>query len=273
MSDAAATAGALNHTDSGAGAPSLVFVHGLTCALDDWRAQVDALDAHHRCIALDLPGHGASPANGALTIERFGAEVARTVPALDAPPAVLVGHSMGCRVVLEAARLLGTAVVGLVLVDGSRRAGDDAERVRRQTREAIDAAGFEPYVRSLFDVMFTDVCDAAVRERIIERALRLDPHGGAALIADMSAWDVGRMDRVLGSIDVPVLMIQSTGVDAQLRRVSLQPGATTPFIDAVRQRVADVRIEIVPGVGHFTMIEAPREVTGLIAGFARATAG
>jgi pimeloyl-ACP methyl ester carboxylesterase len=260
----------LSHQDSGAGAPALVFVHGLACALEDWKPQVDVLAASHRCIAVDLPGHGESPANGPLGIDRFGSEVAKSVTALAATPAILIGHSMGCRVVLEAARRLGSDIAGVVLVDGSLRAAGDPETARRETRETIQAAGFSSYVGNLFQVMFTDASDATVREHIVERALRLDPEAGIELIADLSAWDSGRMDSVLDALSVPVLMIQSSGVDENRNRIPLKPGDSTPFVDRVCQRMARVRVEIVPDIGHFTMLEAPQRVTELVAEFARA---
>lgn len=258
----------LHHTDTGTGSPVLVFVHGLSCALEDWDAQVRALGARHRCIALDLPGHGASPADGALRIERFGEQVADTVRALGAAPVVLIGHSMGCRVVLDAARRLRGEVCALVLVDGSLRGSGDAESARTQTRAAIEAVGFERYLASLFEAMFTPASDAALRRRVVERALRLGADAGIELVADLAAWDAARMDDALAAVRAPLLVIQSTGVDAARNRVPLRPGQSTPWVDRVCAAVPGARVEIVPGVGHFTMHEAAARVTGLIAEFA-----
>ena len=258
----------LNHTDRGAGEPALVFVHGLACALEDCDAQVRDLSSRHRCIALDLPGHGASPAGGDLRIERFGECVAHTVGALDAAPLVLIGHSMGCRVVLDAARRLGSDVAGLVLVDGSLRGSGDAEAARAATLATIQAAGFANYVNGLFEAMFTPASSEALRRRVVARALRLQAHAGSELVADLAAWDAARLDQALAAVRAPVLVIQSTGVDAQRKRVPLEPGQSTPWVDRVRAGVGAARVEIVPGVGHFTMHEAAARVTGLVAEFA-----
>jgi pimeloyl-ACP methyl ester carboxylesterase len=262
--------GVLNHVDRGAGDPALVFVHGLACALEDWDAQVRALSARHRCIAVDLPGHGASPAGGALRIARFGEQVEKSVRALDAAPAVLIGHSMGCRVVLDAARRLAGDVAALVLVDGSLRGSGDAEAARAATRATIQAAGFANYANGLFDAMFTPHSDEALRRHIVARALRLDADAGTELIADLAAWDAAQMDAALAAVRAPLLLIQSTGVDAQRNRVPLQPGQSTPWVDRVCAGVPGARVEIIPGVGHFTMHDAAERVTGLIAEFAAA---
>ena len=48
----------------------------------------------------------------------------------------------------------------------------------------------------------------------------------------------------------------------------MKPGDTSPWVDYLRSRGA--KVEIVPGVGHFTMLEAPETVNRLIAAFLRA---
>lgn len=90
-------------------------------------------------------------------------------------------------------------------------------------------------------------------------------HGLACALED---WDAAHMDDALGAVRAPLLLIQSTVVDAQHNRVPLQPGQSTPWIDRVRAGVPAARVEIIPGVGYFTMHEAGDRVTGLIAEFA-----
>ena len=94
----------IHHVLIGEDHPAVVFVHGFGCAHSDWTAQVTHLSPRHQTVAVDLRGHGASPGTVAeCSIERYGADVAEVMQALSLPPAVLVGHSMGCRVVVEAA--------------------------------------------------------------------------------------------------------------------------------------------------------------------------
>jgi pimeloyl-ACP methyl ester carboxylesterase len=85
----------IQHVVAGTGSPPIVLVHGLCCSHRDWRAQVEHFRARHMTIVVDLPGHGATPAAKAPTIESCGAEVAALLGARDMAPAVLVGHSMG----------------------------------------------------------------------------------------------------------------------------------------------------------------------------------
>jgi pimeloyl-ACP methyl ester carboxylesterase len=96
-------------------APGIVFVHGTRLTRAQWRPQVRRLARRYRCVAVDLPGHGA------LSQEPFSLEAAsRTViAAIDAEVpsgrAVLVGLSLGGYVAIEVAERHAGHVTGLVL--------------------------------------------------------------------------------------------------------------------------------------------------------------
>src|SRR5689334_24213977 len=111
---------------AGKGIPALVFVHGFACTSDDWRAQRDHFEKTNEVVACDLRGHGQTPGRPQeCSIEHYGGDVAALVNNLELREVVLVGHSMGCRVVVEAARLVPKRVSRVVLVDGSRVVASD----------------------------------------------------------------------------------------------------------------------------------------------------
>jgi len=252
----------LHAVSAGKGAPPIVFVHGFACTHEDWRAQLEHFSASHRVLACDLPGHGATPGRAAdCSIERYGAEVARLLGSLDAR-AVLVGHSMGCRVVLQASLDAPRRVAALALVDGSRMGTGDAAQAHAAMRAAIDFAGYPAFADALFRQMFFRPSAAA--ERVVARAKRLPAEIGAALFPDMVRWDAARLDAALGALRVPLLVIQSTQINAERKRVPLAAGETTPWLDLVRSRVKGAAIEVIPGVGHFAQLEAPETVNRLL---------
>jgi pimeloyl-ACP methyl ester carboxylesterase len=78
------------------------------------------------------------------------------------------------------------------------------------------------------------------------------------------------MDAAFDAVLAPVLAIQSTTRNAQLQRAPMKPGDRSPWVDYLRAKGA--RVEIVPGVGHFTMLDAPETVNRLIGEFLRGTA-
>jgi pimeloyl-ACP methyl ester carboxylesterase len=83
----------------------------------------------------------------------------------------------------------------------------------------------------------------------------------------MLRWDAAKMETVLGAVRVPLLIVQSTTINADKKRVALQAGETTPWLELARRLVPHVRIEVIAGVGHFPQIEVPDRVNALLADF------
>jgi len=259
----------LRYVRAGAGAPALVFVHGFGCSRTDWDAQLAHFAPAHDCVACDLRGHGETPGRAEdSSIETYGADVAALLRALELPRAILVGHSMGCRVVLQAALDAPQRVAALVLIDGSRLATGDAGAAETSAKQAITASGgYARFVQALFDGMFLPTSDPALRARIVERGAALSQSVGAALFARFVAWDARDMERALSAARPPLLVIQSTYLNSNRVRVPLAPGDSTPWFDLVRAQCPQARIEIVTGVGHFPQIEAADRVNALLADF------
>lgn len=88
----------------GSGRP-LLLIHGLGSSWRGWNLILDALAAERSVIAIDLPGHGATPAErDSGTFEGLVGSVERYLVANDLVGIDAVGSSMGARIVLELAR-------------------------------------------------------------------------------------------------------------------------------------------------------------------------
>lgn len=259
----------MHFTRLGQGAPALVFVHGFACSREDWMLQLQELQKTNAVVACDLRGHGATPGRPQeCSIEHYGGDVAALMGNLSLPHAILVGHSMGCRVVLEAARLDPGRVAGIVLVDGSRQGIGDPQAAERGARAALEANGYAAFMRPFFEAMFLRKTELS--QAVVERALRLPADIGAALFPRMARWDAEKMEAALEAVKAPVLAVQCTYVNTERKRVPIKAGETTPWLDLLRQKLKDVSIELLPGVGHFPQLEAADELNRLIARFAAA---
>lgn len=259
----------IQHTRTGKGAPPIVLVHGFGCARSDWDPQVAHLSPRHETVAVDLGAHGTSPGGPEhRRIETHGADVAALVEALDLTPAVVVGHSMGCRVALEVAARLPRRVRALILVDGSRlgEAGSTAWKARADTLAEV---GYEKFVSAAFGQMFGADFDKAQARAIMDRAAARPADICGPLFVDIGRYDTEHLDRMLDAVRVPMLAIQTTVTRANGRRESLAVGATTPYLDLLRARVKGVEIEIVPGIGHFPTLERPAETNAIMERFIR----
>lgn len=108
----------------GSGEPAIVLIHGWSCDSNYWREQIPALARKYTVVTVDLAGHGGTDANrNEWTMARFGQDVAAAVAAVPNEKLVLVGHSMGGPVAIEAARLLKTRAIGIIGVDTFKSIG------------------------------------------------------------------------------------------------------------------------------------------------------
>lgn len=248
--------------------PALVFVHGFGCSRADWRAQLEHFGSRAEMLAIDLRGHGATPgAPEECSIETYGADVAALIERSGLERAVLVGHSMGCRVVLEAHRRAPERIAGLVLIDGSRVGTGDPAMAEKNARRAFAGTEYAVFARKFFSDMFLSDSDPALKARTVEQALRLPEDIGRTLFPRMVAWDAGAMDAALEAVRAPLMVIQSTYLNGDRVRTAIKPGESTPWIDLVRSRIPTARIEIIPGTGHFPQLEAPAKVSALVEDF------
>lgn len=97
--------------------PSVMFIHGAANDHSVWALQ-SRYFAHHgwNVLAVDLPGHGKTPAPELTSIEALADWCAQVLRAAGAGPAVIVGHSMGSLVALELAARHPEQVAKIVLV-------------------------------------------------------------------------------------------------------------------------------------------------------------
>ena len=139
----------------GEGEPALVFVHGWNCDRGYWKDQVGEFSKTYQVVTVDLGGHGESGLGREdWTMAAFGADVASVVNKVNPNKVVLVGHSMGGKVKLEAARQLSGRVIGVIGVDCFKEfgAGFSTEQVTEIAKpfRADFAASVDGFVRDMF---------------------------------------------------------------------------------------------------------------------------
>lgn len=223
---------------------TVILVHGWSCDSSYWSEQLSALRQHFDVITLDLAGHGKTPATRTdFSMASFGRDVAEVVAQLPADqPIVLVGHSMGGPVAVEAALLLGERVRGVIGVDTFASIGLPKPSA---VENAARLAAFERDFRSttlafVSQSFFRADADPNLRERIANDMASADPKVAIAAIQGLNDWD--------GTQRLPLLKQPIATINAD----------QVP-IDAARlQRYApSFRLITLAGQGHFLMMENP----------------
>lgn len=217
----------------GHGEPTIVFVHCWTCNHTFWNAQIDHFARSYQVIWLDLAGHGESGSHRQrYTMQAFGQDVAAVVKQVGARKVILVGHSMGGPVVVEAAKQLGDRVAGIVGVDTFYT---PFEYPTSQEAIAAFVKSFETDFRGTSDKMlhsmFTPQADPAVVDSIVGKFSTADPKVGVSAMHELFDWNAHQ-----ASADLQRFADKLYNINAAPTGKEPQPNAHTVMV---------------PGVGHF----------------------
>jgi pimeloyl-ACP methyl ester carboxylesterase len=229
----------------GQGKVAVVLIHCWACDRTFWKEQVEPLSRRYRVVTLDLGGHGASGEDRPrFTVAGLGGDVEAVVLALKLDRVVLVGHSMGGPVALDAARRMPGRVLGVVAVDSLH----DVERpVPRETAEKLAALYEEDFpgtMSSMVHRMFPPSTDPGVVEFVAARAAATRPGPAIALLRDYPDLDLAAW---MEAARVPVRAIQSGPPLSPVTKLG------------VNRRHGNYDASFMDGVGHYPMLERPAE--------------
>lgn len=226
--------------EAGQGKRTLVLIHGWCCQSGFWSPVVDRLASRYRIIAADLAGHGRSAPDEAADIASLGRDIARLIEHLDLVDPVLIGHSLGGPVALEAALACSrpTSVIG---VDTFTDAGMYAARPEAEiaARSAGLAGDFAAAMAGLVAMITLKDPDAQLTGAIARAMGAHDPASAIALMEALLRWD---------------LTDALEGYEGQITTLSSQ--ALVPLIQPLPAS-PKVRVVELAEVGHFPMLEDP----------------
>jgi pimeloyl-ACP methyl ester carboxylesterase len=220
------------------------------CDKSYWEKQLLPFSRRFEVVAVDLAGHGESGlGRQAWTIASFGDDVAAVVKELGLERVVLIGHSMGGDVIVEAARRLPGRVDGLVWVDTYSQLG--------KPRTAEQIQGFlEPFrgdfVQTTYELvrgMFPPGTDEALVERVARDMSTGPPEVGIGAVSSSFAH-AGEIIADLEELNLPV--------------IAINPDNASTDIESMERHGVDV--VLLPGVGHFMMMEDPERFNSALTG-------
>ena len=97
--------------------PPVICLHGITGNAYVFEPIVNRLANRFHVVSIDQRGHGRSGRPGTYRSADFAADIAALVDELDEGPAILLGHSLGCRNALTTADLYPDHVRAVVALD------------------------------------------------------------------------------------------------------------------------------------------------------------
>jgi 2-succinyl-6-hydroxy-2,4-cyclohexadiene-1-carboxylate synthase len=245
--------------------PAVLFLHGFMGSSADWRDITATMRDHALCIALDLPGHGASLGlrPEAYTIEESARTVIHVLDKLEVQRPVMVGYSMGGRLALYLALRRPERCAGLFLESASPGLESQEERTARRASDEekakrLETEGFEAFLRDWYgQPLFASLArDRMLLQRTIEARRRNDPIELARSLRGMGTGSQPSLWGELQSLTVPALAVAG-GLDEKYAAISSRMAAISPRIDS----------ELVQGAGHNVHDEALAEYVTLLGNF------
>lgn len=233
---------------SGAGSPTVVFVHGWQAENAVWTPVIAALGNNVGVVAVDLRGSGESrSAAGPFSLERYAADLQELIEALGIAPVVVVGHSMGATVALRLATDAPQLVRALVLIAPVPASGGGyspkGEAYLKST--AGDSAAARNWLARTFsrppdETLLGPLCDAVGKT---DRATALE---------SFESWAHADFAESTRSILAPALVVA--------------PERDNPDIyeTKVAALLPNARFVLLPESAHYAILEKPAEIAALI---------
>ncbi len=247
----------LRYTDTGAGDPPILFVHGWCCSHHFWREQVPTFADNHRVVAVDLRGHGQSDApDGSYTIDSFVDDLASLMQTIGLERPVVVGHSMGGLITLGLVTTRPELLRSAVLVDAPVQFFSGTPPGIAQFVQSLRGPDYRLSAAGFIERMFRPYSDAALKSWVSAAMTSAPQHVMASAMESMTA---GAAKLPTGDLPVPCLAIVADG-DVRAS------GA------AWREHYPSIATAQVAGSGHFLQLEVPDQFNAMLRRFIEVTA-
>ncbi|HYF58771.1 MAG TPA: alpha/beta fold hydrolase [Burkholderiaceae bacterium] len=256
---------ALREWEGGDG-PTLLCVHGMLGSARSWDPNVVGLQRVARVAAVDLWGHGASPAPADEARYAIGAmvdELDRARDRLGLERAMLCGHSFGAGLVLRYALSHPRRCAGVVFSNSMSALSPPelfgTSRARAERAAEIECGGLDAIRAMPMHPRHATRLPPGIREQVLADADRVDAAAVARLMR-VTGPGLSVLDD-LERIECPVLLI-----NGRWER-GFQPLREIALARMPRCRVADVE------AGHAVNLENPAAFDAAVAAFVTEVVG
>ena len=257
----------LSYSVEGEGDQTVLLLMGLGGRAADWgEVFPSALARRYRVIRFDHRGVGGSPAvPGGYSLNDMAKDATAVLDAARVERAHVVGYSMGGMISQLVATTHAERVDRLVLLS-THFGGADTVPPTTEAMQLFDPKQMLSRGRSA-DAMMRFSMEILTAKGFLERApdalkqmvdnVRAEPTTPVAFLAQMQAIIGSDRSKIVRDIRKPTLVIHGTDD-------TLIPTGNGRLLN---ERIPGSRLEILPGVGHMPMLEAPDKLAELVLGF------
>jgi pimeloyl-ACP methyl ester carboxylesterase len=248
---------ALFYQDEGHGLPVLL-IHGVGADASSWDPIAAALSDSFRVVRLDLRGHGRSGnIEGDSALGDFVRDVIDVLDDAGIAQAHIVGFSLGGIIAQSFVLQYPDRADRLVLLSAvAGRTAEERERVR-QRLEILRTLGIEAIAGAAQERWFTPRFIERHPELVRQRMVQLQQNHAPSYRAAYTVFSLSDLGTQLHAIRHPTLI--ATGEHDQ--------GSNTRMARFMHEQIANSTLQILPGLRHSVLVEAPDRITSLLREF------
>jgi pimeloyl-ACP methyl ester carboxylesterase len=238
-----------NRSPSG---PPVVLIHGAGASHLFWPAELRRLSGH-TVYTLDLPGHGKSVGIGQHSIEAYTGKVIDFLINMGIFQTILVGHSMGGAIALQAAYQYPNQVRAVGLIASGACFQIPADLVENISNTTMRPVAFEWFKRNLF-------LPSSNEELVLKTLEMIKAVRPGVLYGDWQASVQFDLRRVVSQIMLPVWI--AAGSEDRIAPVS--------HANFLASHMKQALVQVFPGAGHMLVLEKARLIEAGLSEFLRA---
>ncbi len=227
---------------------TLVLVHGSGGSGQSWLPQLNGLDKDINVVAVDMPGHGATPGGPLDRVEDYARWITSFINAGGFGPCFLLGHSLGGAIAQRVALDRPEILKGIVLVGSGARLKVLPE-ILENIRNDYDAS-----IRLIVQSCYTKDVSADLIRQSVDITKKVSANH---LFGNFSACDKFDVMNEVGNISLPTLIV--VGRDDILTPVK--------YSEFLNKKISGSRLVVLDHAGHCVMHQAITEFNNAVRDF------
>lgn len=239
---AARAAGAQKHIP-------MLCIHGNTASSIWWERVLPLL--HADAWALDLPNFGHSADIDSSSIETYTKYVTEFIDAVVGSPVLLIGHSFGGAISMNASIHHPAVLSGLVLICSVPPGGFITPEERYPLLAQLHTE--RTRMREVLQAVMPRCSDESWVERIVDHAIRLSPEALLNHAREMASFDLHSQ---VAASQVPTWTVWGDQDTLITRTMAEETASAFP--------ISPAPLNVLQGIGHSPMVEDPQTCATLI---------
>lgn len=251
-----------HYAAANATAEPLIVLHGLFGSATNWRQIGQSLTAEREVYALDLRNHGRSPHDAAMSFPQMAEDVFQFIKDKQLPPCVILGHSLGGKVAMQAALTRRQQFMALIVADIAPKFYPPRHNDIFAAIDTINNSNFES--RQQADILIKDILPEQATRLFLLSNLRRDNEGkfgwrmnATAIRSNYNIISDAPQVALAARYDKPTLFIK---------------GGRSPYIKdedwpEIRRLFPKAELKTIEQSGHWVHTEQPEEFLRIVKDF------